>query len=582
MARLDTDVLVVGAGPTGLTLGCDLSRRGIACRIIDRAPAFHQKSRGKGIQPRSLEILADLGAVEPVLTAGWARNFRVRWHVNQKLLTELRLPGRDPRPDVPYPNLVLLPQWQTEHALRDRLAAFGGKVELGCELESFVQDEHGVTATVRDVASGSGRQLRSRYLIGCDGGHSRVRDTLGLVLTGDTHQERFVFGDMEVDGLDSAAAYVWFEGDAYLAASPFPSQRAWQIQASIRPDEQGQLQPASLELFQHLVRERTGRVDVQLSNASWLSNFVSNVRMVDRYRVGRVFLAGDAAHVHSPAGGQGMNTGIQDAYNLGWKLGLVLRGQSAESLLDTYEEERLPIAQAVLKGTDVGYQAVFSSNPVVTVLRERALLPLLRVPRLQQAILSASDQLDLNYRGASLAKERRSAGPRVVGRLHELRTVLSSVDWYRVMTSPRAGDRAPDAELHDLRTGAQIRLFDLLRGPHFTLVLFDSPTASHDEHQEMEATADRIERLYGSDVHACLVLSRTDRSDQLSSDRVAAADPTHQAHRTYGAGGGGMCLIRPDGYVAMRARSLSDVALDKYLSRILICRGGRSSSDCDS
>jgi len=169
------------------------------------------------------------------------------------------------------------------------------------------QDSAGVTATVRDVGTGETDTIRSTYVVGCDGGHSTVRRALGLSLVGNTHAEHFIFGDVEIDGLDPDAAHVWFDGDRYLAASPFPGQRAWQVQATVQPDAQGQVEPASLELFERLFHD-SAAPDIHLSNPTWLSNFVSNVRMVDRYRVGRVFLAGDAAHLHSPAGGQGMNT----------------------------------------------------------------------------------------------------------------------------------------------------------------------------------------------------------------------------------------------------------------------------------
>ena len=218
----DVDVLVVGAGPTGLTLACDLRRRGLAVRVVDRLPQPEVKSRGKGVQPRTLEVLDDLGVVDRVLEVGWSRDLRVRWYVRRELLVDLHLPGRDPLPDVPHPNLVLVPQWRTEQVLRERLTELGGTVEWGRELVDLEQDEDAVLARVATSTGGTVEVIRAAWVVGCDGGHSRVRDLLGLALEGDSREERFLFGDVEIEGLEPAdSGFVWFDGGDYLAASPF-------------------------------------------------------------------------------------------------------------------------------------------------------------------------------------------------------------------------------------------------------------------------------------------------------------------------------------------------------------------------
>ncbi|MEV4081344.1 FAD-dependent monooxygenase [Nonomuraea fuscirosea] len=229
-------------------------------------------------------------------------------------------------------------------------------------------------------------------------------------------------------------------------------------------------------------------------------------QLADRYRDGRVFIAGDAAHVHPIAGGLGMNTGIQDAYNLGWKLALAPRGQARDSLLDTYERERRPVAASVLKTSGASMTALFSAKPLMTFLRDRIILPLMRSPAVTKAIVSRTSQLGVNYRDSELS----------VGEKGKV----------------RPGDRAPDSPCGHPVTVEQSRLFDLFRGPHFTLLQFGT---------EVPGLAERLDGLYGDDV------------------RVHRLEPG-PASRRYGAGRGTLVLVRPDGYVAVRTRSGDAVA----------------------
>ncbi|WP_225730651.1 MULTISPECIES: FAD-dependent monooxygenase [unclassified Nocardia] len=319
----DVDVLVVGAGPTGLTLAVELARRGVTHLVIDSNAAPAVGSRGKGLQPRSLEVLDDLGVVDEMLAHG-TTGLPLRMHQGPELTVELATAGSGPRPGIPYPDLVLLPEWRVEQILRDRLSGLDGEVVFGATLTSFEQDDAGVTATLDN-----GDTVRARYLVGCDGGHSTVRRRLGATMAGRTHDDQyFLVGDVRVAGLTDDAAYAWFTEDGgYLAVSPLPqADGAWQFQANVVPGLDGSVPEPTSEIFRELFTARSGRTDVVLAEASWLSRYRFNARMVEHYRHGRVFLAGDAAHVHSPAGGQGMNTGIQDAYNLGWKLAAVLDG----------------------------------------------------------------------------------------------------------------------------------------------------------------------------------------------------------------------------------------------------------------
>jgi 2-polyprenyl-6-methoxyphenol hydroxylase-like FAD-dependent oxidoreductase len=425
----ETSVLVVGGGPTGLTLACDLARRGVPVRIVDRERAFPHGSRGKGLTPRTLEVLDDLGVVDRVLASG-ATHVVFRKYRGTDVIAEVDPEAdRVATPDTPYPTALLIPQWRVEEILRERLADFGVTVELAAELRDFTQHRDGVTATVGD------EKIAAEYLVGCDGGRSGVRRALRIPFAGQTSDTQLMaVGDVEVDGLNRDAWHQWFTADGAMMLCPLPGTNAFQVQASHEVSEDGSLLESALEHFQRTFDRVAGVPGVRLRNLTWQSSYRVNVRMVDRFRVGRVFLAGDAAHVHSIAGGLGMNSGIQDAYNLGWKLGLVLGGHAGQGLLDTYDEERLPIASWLLD---------------ITSERMDAVLAAVRVPGggVDAVATPETTQLQLGYRWSRLSRD-------ATARSHGL----------------KAGDRAPDAPCRDPVTGSRTRLFDVLRGPQSTLL----------------------------------------------------------------------------------------------------------------
>ena len=321
-------VLVVGAGPTGLAMGLDLARRGVPVRVIDKAAEHFPGSRGKGIQERTLEVLADFGIRETVEANG--RPTRMRLYTNGEFDHEITT------------GALIVPQWQLEEALRDKLAEHGVKVELDTELLAL------------DGTTSRGK-IDADYVVGCDGGRSTVRKLLGVPFEGVTADgdHLMLLGDVEVDGLDNSGGHMWI-GNGFYALTPFRTVPQWQVQiVSGNADEQ-----PSLETFQWLFDEVVGLPGVTLRNPTWLSTYRVNVRMVRKFRVGNVFLAGDAAHVHPPAGGLGLNTGIQDAYNLGWKLAAVINGEAGDALLDTYEQERRPVAEWTLSTSSEGLKRI--------------------------------------------------------------------------------------------------------------------------------------------------------------------------------------------------------------------------------
>jgi 2-polyprenyl-6-methoxyphenol hydroxylase-like FAD-dependent oxidoreductase len=422
-------VLIVGAGPTGLTLACELARRGVPFRLIEAAEGPQPGSRGKGVQPRTLEVFDDLGIVDRVLAHGrMAMPMRSTGPDGRVTLSGAESAGKNP--GIPYPASLITPEWRVEEALRLRLAELGGAVEFGTALAGFEQSDEGVSAKV--VSGGVTATISAHWLVGCDGGHSVVRKLAGVAFAGETREDvRMIVADVEVDGLDRDAWHMWRHEEGLVNLCPMPSTSVFQYQAGVAPGERPEL---DLPTMQAILERRTGRNDIRLHEPRWSSLWRANIRLADRYREGRVFLAGDAAHIHSPAGGQGMNTGIQDAYNLGWKLAAVAGGTASPALLDSYEAERRPVAVGVL---------ALSNARLEQAIREKT------VPTRRDA---DTTQLGISYRGSSLARDDRAA------------------------TAPlRAGDRAPDAVLTTVQ--GERRLFDLTRGTHFTLLSFGSTPA---------------------------------------------------------------------------------------------------------
>jgi len=415
------DVLIVGAGAAGLTLAIELARRGVAFRLIDKLDEPFLGSRGKGIQPRSQEIFEDLGILDRLVAAGGVyppqREYREDGTYQESLIME----AADATPDEPYHIPLLVPQFLTEAVLRERLAELGHRPEFGIELTGFEQDPERVIAELAGPAGVESACVR--YLVGTDGGRSFVRHRLDIGFPGETLGVRAVVADVLCSGVGRDAWHRFNEGsmESQLSLCPLPGTDLFQLQAPIPLEGDVDLSAAGLD---SLIARRTSHREIKIHSVAWASAFTMNARLADRYQEGRVFLGGDAAHTHPPTGGQGLNTSVQDAYNLGWKLAAVLRG-APETLLATYEEERRPVAAEMLG--------------LATSLLEAAKRGSMRRGR-------EVHQLDLGYPGSSLALE---APARERGIL--------------------AGDRAPDAPLRGA-AGQARRLFELFTGPHWTLL----------------------------------------------------------------------------------------------------------------
>ena len=415
-----TDVLICGAGAAGLTLSIELARRGVAFRLIDSLDAPFPGSRGKGIQPRSQEIFEDIGVLDKLVAIGGFYPQPRAYRPDGSYESAVSEPVV-PAPGEPYHLPLLVPQFLTERILRARLTELGGRLEFGRTLTGFEQDADGVTVLLA-CAAGT-ETVRAKYLIGADGGRSLVRHALNIGFPGRTLGVRAIVADVMLTGLGREAWHRFHESDLQrqISLCPLAGTPLFQLQAPIPLEGEADL---SVEGLAALVAARTGREDIVIQSVAWASAYSMNARLADRYRVGRVLLAGDAAHVHPPTGGQGLNTSVQDSYNLGWKLAAVIAGAD-DGLLDTYQEERRPVAAAMLG--------------LSTKLLEAAGRGDSRRGREVQ-------QLDISYAGASLALElpARSGGL-------------------------AAGDRAPDAPIGKA-AGQPGRLFQVFSGSHWTLL----------------------------------------------------------------------------------------------------------------
>lgn len=509
------EVLIAGAGPSGLVLAIDLARRGVAVRIFDQAPGPSPASRAKGLQPRTLEIFHDLGIAGQVLAGGgpfprW-RSYsgaELRWERSIWELLGIAEPAA--RPDRPYPETWMIPQFRTEAILRERLAEFGVWVEFGTAFVSCEQDEDGVKVTLKGP-DGSSSVSRCRYLVGADGGRSTVRKALGIAFEGETREdERYLIADVEATGLDPRYWHNWSPaGDAVrrISMCPLPGTDSFQLVAPLEP---GAPAPElTLATLQGLVDGRTG-AEVALAGLSWITLHRTNLRLAASYRQGSVFLVGDAAHSPPQAGGQGLNISVQDAWNLGWKLGATLRG-ATPALLDSYESERRPFAAGKLGRL----AAELEAHGLPTAEAEA------RQKEIQQDLF----HLDLGYRESPIVREARRHPPAGV----------------------RAGDRAPDAAIAIEPGGEPMRLLDLFRGPQSTLLAFSPATA--------DLCADLVES-HREFIRLCLV------------HPLEGRDPVASIHEVYGieAGSSALLLIRPDGYVGLAADENPRAELMAYLA----------------
>jgi 2-polyprenyl-6-methoxyphenol hydroxylase-like FAD-dependent oxidoreductase len=422
-----TGVLVVGAGPAGLALACALRLHDVDVRVVDRAAEPAATSRANLLHARGVEVLDRLGALGDLPDRS-ARGLVLTTYIGGRPVMRIRF--GDPVLGTARPALVL-PQAAIEAELRRRLIELGGSVEWDTALVDAVQDEDGVTAVLA-----GGRTVRTGWLAGCDGAHSTVRKLAGIGFPGAPLTDQWLLADAHADfDLPRAGGHGWAHPDGPLFAMPMPAaggtDNLWRLMAHLPGTTDEKLdEPEILEAFRRVVGERASLAGEQIQDVTWASVFRVHRRLATDYRQGRILLAGDAAHIHSPMGGQGMVTGIGDAENLAWKLALVVHGGADHALLDTYRAERRPLATEVLRSTSATARLQIGNSALLRLLTRWVLVPLFNRPAVQRRGTLIASQLAVSYRRGPLAGRRPRLGRR-----------------------PRPGDRVPDLECVDPRGG---------------------------------------------------------------------------------------------------------------------------------
>jgi 2-polyprenyl-6-methoxyphenol hydroxylase-like FAD-dependent oxidoreductase len=437
MSDKELPILIVGAGPTGLAAAVELSRFGIGVRVVEKAPEPSTTSRALGVQARTIELLCPRGVGDEMLRLGNRARATALYACGEKLAAiELhRMPSE-------FNYVLLLAQSETERLLTEQLTRQGGKVERGVELVTMSQGGDDVGAVLRS-GDGTEEVVRASFVIAADGSHSAIRKMLGLPFTGRALTQNYVLGDLFLAGdIAEDELSIFLARNGFLAIFPMGDGR-FRFMATDPDGITGDAGDPTLDDIQCLY-DRVAHFPAQLYNLNWSSRFRINSRHMTSLRAGRVFFGGDAAHVHSPAGGQGMNAGIQDMINLSWKLAMVQKGRAKPELLDTYQTDRLPVVRGLVRMTERATRVFNSTNPMMHVALTR-LVPFVLTPSsVQNKAAARLGQVAASYRKCSIAK-----GGGRIGSLH-------------------AGDRVPNLLLDN---GG--RLYDLLDMSTLTLFITD-------------------------------------------------------------------------------------------------------------
>lgn len=511
MSTINTDVIIIGAGPTGLSLACQLIRYGIDFVVVEKNETVTPFSKAIGVQARTLEIYDQIGLAKPAIERGMITE-KIRLLEGGEVRGEMELSDLGQGLSQ-FPYMLMLEQSRNEEMLYDFVQRHDGEVLWKTELESFSQDQTGVTAQIKR-ASGESHTIKAKYLVGCDGASSAVRHSLGLTFEGSTFERLFYVADTRVEwDMPYNTLYVALAREVFTAFFPMPGEHRYRIIGTFpesKNDEQGEV---VYEEIEREIKERV-KLSLEISDVRWFSLYKVHSRHVNKFYEGRCFLAGDSAHIHSPAGAQGMNTGIQDAYNLAWKLAFVIKGNATEQLLETYNEERLANAKRLLDSTDRMFEFAAGSHWLMSFFRTVVFPPLAglmtSIGAIRTRLFTMISQIGINYRGDWLSQETEDE-----------------------RGDAKAGDRLP----YFLVDGQSI--FDKLKQPGFHLLIFSN--------RSRHEFCDEFQKNFGhlGDCQVVPIDARVSEIFENEEDFVV--------------------LLRPDNHIAFISSEISLIPVRDYL-----------------
>ena len=516
-----TQVLVVGAGPTGLTTATELARRGVGVRVVERRTAPSDKSKALVVHARTLELLDMIEVADELVAKGYTSpGIDFSASADKPLRADMHKLADETR----FPYILILPQAETEAAIERRLNKIGVEVERGRTLTDFQDRGDSIIATIEHEDGGT-EHITADYIVGADGPHSTVRETLGIPFEGSPYGWTAFLGDVTLSGHEAEGGTEQHSSDRGLAfIVPFEDGTHRIVTIDAKYQNQGEKRELKLSELQESISSILGK-PVELSTPKWLARWGADLKLAARYSQGRALIAGDAAHTHSPAGGQGMNTGIQDAFNLGWKLAKVVNGTAPPSLLDTYGRERHPVGERILRTSDLLLRSLMLRHPIPRKLREALFGVAIPLRPVQRALA-----MNLSGLGVHYGVETRETGKRV-----------------------------PDVRFRGSDHSEQ-RLYERLRDGRWLLIAYIDPAQAHDQAARIAAVLDTAKR------HPIepLVVLQNGIPDQHSFDGAETlVDFRGDLESRLGLQAGDLLLVRPDGYVAAHCSDVDSSALFK-------------------
>ncbi len=517
-------VLIIGAGPTGLLMACELARRELPFRIIDKKPERTLTANAVGIQTRTLELLDHLGVLHEFLKLGHECR-AVQLHANGKDLARISFEHLDSL----YHFILTLPQSETERLLNEHLEELKCEVERPIELTALKQEDQGFRCTLTSLESGESETLVCDWLIACDGANSKVRELCQVPFPGEDLAEQFMVANSQMSTfLPTNEIHGFFNHGTFLFAIPFGSH-SYRIGLNLHQSPRKFLIEKEVK---ELIQERS-QGDYDVNSVSWISPFWIHSKIVKQLRYGSLFLLGDAAHIHSPAGAQGMNTGLQDAYNLAWKLALVVQGRAKPELLDSYQAERYPIVSGIVKRAENFTRLALFENPFLQRLRNLLFKFLNSRPRFSQKFSMRLTQLNLRYKNSPVISYREKINRR----------------------APRPGERVPDVLINQ-----STRLHTYLRGTEHKALLFTGLANREKDQSALRELQQWLKRHYSETIRTFIISNQ--RQENLEN---FIFDDQNRIHQRYHLKNTAIYLIRPDNCIAFCSKNLAPAELKAFL-----------------